>query len=120
MTYIKSMDISRINSSNKIFYPLLGVCIATIFYMAFSLRAEDQLISKLEKKVEIIADINSNGFLDLKEISKVYKNLGLSPTYELKRRGFNLDTNEMQQYLKNIGVFDPKTDAYNFKDGFRR
>ncbi len=51
---------------------------------------------------------------------EVYENLGLNPARELKRRGFYLGTSEMQQYLKNMEMFNPETDVYHFKDGLSR
>jgi hypothetical protein len=124
----KKMSIKDLKGMGKnklieylIFLPLLVVVsIGGLAYLMVDAQARCKLMGKLEKKVEETADINSNGFLDLKEISKVYKNLGLSPTYELKNRGFNLDTSEMQKYLKNKGRFNPETDAYHFKDGLRK
>ena len=105
---------------DRIFLPLLGLfVVVSMAYSVVSVQARSKLMGKLEKKVEIIADINSNG-LDIKEILKVYENLELNSTSELKNRGFNLSISEMQQYLKNTGRFNPKTDTYNFRDGFRR
>ena len=103
-----------------IIFPLLvAVCISGLAYLMVDAQARSKLMGKLEKKVEITADINSNG-LDIKEMSKVYENLGLCPTSELKNRGFNLDVSEMQQYLKKMGNFNPETDTYSLKDGFRK
>ncbi len=131
MTYIKSMgkkmSIKDLKGMGKnklieylIFLPLLVVVsIGGLAYLMVDAQARCKLMGKLEKKVEIIADINSNG-LDIKEMSGVYENLGLNPINELKNRGFNLNTSEMQKYLKNKGRFNPETDAYHFKDGLRK
>lgn len=82
-------------------------------YLKVDSQARDKFKNRLEKKVETIVDINSNG-LDINEMSKVYKNLGLDPTGELRKRGFNLTINEMQQYLNKMEEFDSKTDTYHF------
>ena len=115
------MDKKKIENENwAMAYILVGiVSLGALFYLIGGSQARSKLMGKLENKVEIIADINSNG-LDIKEMSKVYENLGLNPINELKNRGFNLDVSEMQQYLKNTGTFNPKTDTYNFRDGFRK
>ncbi len=98
---------------------LVAASISGLVYLMVDAQARSKLMGKLENKVEMMADIDLNG-LDIKEMLKVYENLGLCPTSELKSRGFNLGVGEMQQYLKNKGNFNSKTDAYNFKDGFRR
>ena len=98
---------------------VLMISISGAFYLMVDARARDKLRNELEKKVEIIADTNNSNGLDIKEMLKLYENLGLNFIDEVKSRGFNLSIDEMQQYLKNRGRFNPETDAYNFRDGFR-
>ncbi len=105
---------------DRIILPLLILGLGTGIYSTIDLRARGELRTRLEKKVNTIADINSNNILDIKEASKVYENLGLGSTDELRKEGFNLSIGEMQKYLESMEKFDPETDNYCFSDGFRR
>lgn len=99
---------------------LVAASISGLVYLMVDAQARSRLMNRLEKKVEITADINLNSRLDIEEMSGVYENLELDPANELKNRGFKLSTSEMQRYLKNIGRYNPETDTYSLKDGFRK
>ncbi len=97
---------------------LILLSLGAFIYLKADFETKDKFRNRLEKKVERIADVNSNNRLDIEEMIKIYEILGLDPVNGLGSR--YLSVSEMQQYLGKTGNFDPETDIYNFWDELKK
>lgn len=81
-------------------------------YSVANTEANRDLHSRLITKLEMVADRDENEELDLAEITKVYETLNMKPEKEMRHRGLSgLKDNEIQDYLRIMGKYDPETDS---------